>query len=190
MFVLNSPLQVQVEDRIKSHFQLNFGSFKLVSCGDNSKISPHYHLPSPIIQKCNGFVPQDMSTQNVKSILDLTDLPIQSLHWMKNDPHLELTMVLNNDDICNKTKLDVVTELASQNGICLDQISGISSLALIQHDEPFDLIVLDPILPSGRLNSQTLLEISQNQKSSNFTTCPHQVTLWCALIGNVQLFVN
>ena len=110
-------------------------------------------------------------------------------------------MLLNNvlDDACDdtlstKTKLDLVTDLATQNGISLEQINGISSMRALQQDDdeqPFDLIVFDPILPNGRLNSTQLMEISQYRRfcrrHPGILTYPHKCTLWVALIESAEL---
>ena len=213
VFVLDAPLQVEVNDQIQTHFQLQ-SSFRLVSVKqhnqadiDNSKAS--YHLPTAIIQKFNYFENQvsaqtqtDELMKNIKTILDLTDLPLQSLLWMKNNSSLELTMLLNNvlddggdDTLSTKTKLDLVTDLATQNGISLEQINGISSMRALQQDDdeqPFDLIVFDPILPNGRLNSTQLMEISQyrrfcRRRNPGILTYPHKCTLWVALIESAEL---
>ena len=200
VFVLDAALQVEANDQIQSHFQLQ-SSFRLVSVQhnkaariDNPKAS--YHLPTSMIQKINYFENQttDETMKNVKTILDLTDLPLQSLNWMKNDSSLELTMYLNNvldddDDFSTKTKLDLVTDFATQNGISLEQINGISSIQALQNDEPFDLIVFDPILPNGRLNSTQLMEISQYRRfcRRGILANPHKCTLWVALIESEEL---
>ena len=118
----------------------------------------------------------------VETILDFNDVPLKSLDMLRRQKATKLTMFMWTDDA--KAKVDLVTEIANQNNIDLSRIDGIS---LIQPpDDLYDLVAFDPVLPSGRLNSKVLQQLS-NCTKPNVAFSPQKLTLWIALVESEEL---
>ena len=100
VFPLDSPVVLENNDFLDTHFQLN-ASFKLISAQKkgqkrNLKLeSDCLTLPKSMIRILNyQEIFADLPLPNISSILDLSSVPLQSLHWMKNDTNLDLTMFI------------------------------------------------------------------------------------------------
>ena len=80
----------------------------------------------------------------------------------------------------------MVTEIATNNGIELSRIDGISKLS---SDESYDLVFLDPVLQSGRLDSKLLRQLDESKLSTKYFS-PNKLTIWISLIESEELIKN
>ncbi len=167
------------KDQIELEFAIHEGHFRLCQSAPKG----FQAFPAHFIEAFNlsSSTVQNFDFSVCKTVLDLSEIPVQSLHLLKENPEAKLTMFMwNNEDA--KAKVDFVTLVASKSGIELGRIDGISSLETLKKDE-YDVVIFDPVLPSGRLNSKALQKVSKVQCNLS----PIKLTLWIALIESPDL---
>ena len=118
--------------------------------------------------------------------MDFVPIPLNSLNILKENSTAELTMVMNQSPDDTKCKIDLVSEIASKNGIELTRIDGISRLP---PNEKYDLVIFNPILYSGCLNSKILRELDESKLTGKYFS-PQKVTIWISLIESEDLVKN
>ena len=165
---------IEIEFLIKGHVQIPSGN-------QNACLK----VPSKMIQTLNQA--QEISL-SAETILDLAEVPLRSLDILKNDPKAKLTMVMMNDE-SDKSKVDLVTEIANNNAINLENIDGIS-LESLNNTDRYDLLIFDPVSQCGRLKSHILGKLKTFGLNNFKMFSPQKLTLKIALIESHDLLLQ
>jgi len=127
------------------------------------------------------------------TILDLTSQPpALALQVLKHKSTSKLTMYVKTSDTrASKQVLDWATSVSACNTISVTCIDCITELT---NDLAYDLVVLNPVSQTGRLNSSILLEVERIFKCSSATSIrssplllPFRLELWCVVISSKDL---
>jgi hypothetical protein len=167
--------KIEIEFLVKEHVRL----LKKEE-GEYQKIPNEIFCSMNHKKSCQRVFPE-----KVEKILDFTTIPLESLNILKMEPKAQLTMFMSQNDL-TKCKVDLITEIATNNGIELPRIDGISKLST---DETYDLVFLDPVLQSGRLDSKLLRQLDESKLSSKYFS-PNKLTIWISLIESEELIKN
>ena len=118
------------------------------------------------------------------NILDLSlSFPDTGLQILKLCPHSTvLTMMINTERREEARKmLDLVTSLAADNGVDMQRISCITDTD--QADDVPDVVIVAPVLASGRLNTNSLIQLSSLiPRCSNTLFLPHSLEVWVQVV--------
>ena len=156
------------------------------------KAKDEMQAPSSIVRQMNcvhrASISQYVAYYAVRdirpdSILDLTMLfPDVGLQILKLLPSCELTMMVSpHQPHHTKKMLDLVTKVAEHNSIPVNRISCISSLS--QVEECPRMVMTNMVLPSGRLNTDGLLQLRPLLSAyPDMVVLPHTVQLWCQIL--------
>ena len=167
--------KIEIEFLVKEHVRLL-----------NREGGEYQKIPNEIFCSLNHKKScQTVFPEKVEKILDFTTIPLQSLNILKMEPKAQLTMFMSQTD-STKCKVDLVTEIATNNGIDLSRIDGISK---VSSDESYDLVFLDPVLQSGRLDSKLLRQLDESKLSTKYFS-PNKLTIWISLIESEELIKN
>jgi hypothetical protein len=147
-------------------------------------------IPRALVKKLNCLPAHHMTFDHnnldIKKILDLTELPLESLAFLKVNPDAELTMFMWAEDA--KAKVDLISECAEKNSIALSRIDGVSQLESGDSSSSslYDLMTFEPVAASGRLNTRTLNLVHKNRHLAKLLS-PCKVSLFVALVESEEL---
>ena len=199
VFPLVKPLILQTNDEIEVEFEVS-GHLKLTSVNKKSPILVNDNeiilISNLNIKRVNHFKPfsEEMLSQfeDIKTIFDMTNIPMISLQILKkfNEPTLTMYIDPSIDHVKSKEdtkgKLDFVTELAIKNEIRHSRISGISQI--LSEDEKYDLLIFEPVDSSGRLSDTSIKSLNKIRGSYiPKVVLPKKLNLNVALIESEEL---
>ena len=198
VFPLVKPLILKTNDEIEVEFEVS-GHLKLTSANKKSPIGNNSDneiilIPSSWLKRVNHFKPfsQEMLSQfaEIKTIFDMTSIPMISLQILKKFSEATLTMYVDHTDIKSKEdikgKIDFVTELALKNEIRHSRISGISQI--LNEDEKYELLIFEPVMASGRISDTSIKSLNKIKESYiPKVVLPKKLNLNVALIESEAL---
>ena len=172
--------------------------------GDHSEPHTEEMLVSPLVVKqLNSearaglsqwlayYLVRDLRPSN---ILDLTHhFPHCGLQILKLEREAQLTLRINpSQRRASRQVLDLVTTIASQNDIAQSRVDCITSLS--PAEESYEVILVCPLSPSGRLDQSCLLELAEVRSllnpSSHSLILPASLQLWCVLVSSDDLLAR
>jgi len=141
------------------------------------------------------YLSRDM---DCSSILDMTlQPPATALQVMKFKPNSCLTLSVNPTNTkSSKQILDWVTTISTKNNMNVSSIDCITSLT---SGSAYEVVLISPILQSGRMNTACMLEVDSivNCMKRTSTTSsvarptslllPFRVEVWCVVISSMEL---
>ena len=88
--------------------------------------------------------------------------------------------------------LDLVTTIASQNEIAESRVSCLTSLS--HSEESYEVVLVSPVSPTGRLDQQCLLELAETNSLLNTARpsllLPARLQLWAVLVSSQDLLAR
>ena len=198
VFPLVKPLILKTNDEIEVEFEVS-GHLKLTSANKKSPIGNNSDneiilIPSSWLKRVNHFKPfsEEMLSEfaEIKTIFDMTNIPMMSLQILKKFSEATLTMYVDHTDIKSKEdikgKIDFVTELALKNEIRHSRISGISQI--LNEDEKYELLIFEPVNSSGRISDTSIKSLNKIRESYiPKVVLPKKLNLNVALIESEDL---
>jgi len=133
------------------------------------------------------------------TILDMTlQPPAVAVQVMKFKSNSRLTMLVNQSNArSSKQMLDWVTTIAARNSVSSSSIDCITSLT---PGSEYEVVLISPVLQSGRMNTDSFLEMESVINSMSRTTdssstvarpasllLPFRLEVWCVVISSREL---
>jgi len=207
--------RIELEFLVKKHLVLQrVVTSHIVEGNDNgvSDIHPvvsmdkHLIMPSDMVMMLNCKLWVEM-TQWVSyylardmpctTILDMTlQPPAIAVQVMKFKQTACLTMLVNQSNArSSKQMLDWVTTMAARNSVSSSSIDCITSLT---PGSEYEVVLISPVLQSGRMNTDSFLEMESVNNCMSRTTnstvarpvsllLPFRLEVWCVVISSREL---
>ena len=205
--------QIKVECLVRKHIALRTISIEhdLVEVNGNGVQGEHRDPPteemlvSPLVvrqlntesraglgQWLAYYLVRDLRPTNV---LDLTSqFPACGLQILKLG-EAGLSLRINpSQRRASRQLLDLVTTIASQNDIAESRVDCLTSLSVCPGEEKYEVILVSPVSPSGRLDQDCLLEMAEVRSllnpASHSLILPARLQLWCQLVASPELLAR